>query len=63
MIADLTPYPAMKDSGVPWLGDVPEHWEILPIKRAFVSMDYGISEPATDSGTIRLLTMGNRMDK
>ena len=26
MIADLNPYPAMKDSGVPWLGDVPEHW-------------------------------------
>ena len=20
------PYPAYKDSGVPWLGDVPEHW-------------------------------------
>jgi len=27
MIADLKPYPAMKDSGVPWLGEVPEHWE------------------------------------
>ncbi len=29
MIADLKPYPVMKDSGVPWLGKVPEHWEIL----------------------------------
>ena len=28
MIADLKPYPSMKDSGVEWLGDVPEHWEI-----------------------------------
>ncbi len=28
MIADLKPYPAMKDSGVPWLGEVPEHWEV-----------------------------------
>jgi type I restriction enzyme S subunit len=26
MIADLKPYPVMKDSGVPWLGEVPEHW-------------------------------------
>ena len=26
-LADLKPYPAMKDSGVPWLGEVPEHWE------------------------------------
>lgn len=26
-------YPAYKDSGVEWLGEVPEHWEILPLKR------------------------------
>jgi len=30
MTADLTPYPAMKDSGVEWLGDVPDHWKIEP---------------------------------
>lgn len=30
MIHDLKPYPAMKDSGVPWLGKVPEKWEVLP---------------------------------
>jgi type I restriction enzyme S subunit len=24
----LRPYPAYKDSGVPWLGDVPVHWEV-----------------------------------
>ena len=28
MIADLKPYPAMKDSGVEWLGAVPEHWDV-----------------------------------
>ena len=28
MIADLKPYPAYKDSGVEWLGDVPKRWEI-----------------------------------
>ena len=28
MIADLKPYAAMKDSGEPWLGAVPEHWEV-----------------------------------
>jgi hypothetical protein len=26
------PYPAYKDSGVPWLGHVPEHWEVRTIK-------------------------------
>ncbi|TVT71208.1 MAG: restriction endonuclease subunit S [Pseudomonas sp.] len=25
-------YPAYKDSGVEWLGDVPEHWNISPLK-------------------------------
>ena len=32
MIADLKPYPAMKDSGVPWLREVPEHWEVLRLR-------------------------------
>ncbi len=27
MIADLKPYPAYRDSGLPWLGKVPEHWK------------------------------------
>jgi type I restriction enzyme S subunit len=27
------PYPSYKDSGVPWLGKVPEHWEVRRIKR------------------------------
>jgi len=26
------PYPSYKDSGVPWLGEVPEGWEIKPLK-------------------------------
>jgi type I restriction enzyme, S subunit len=26
VISGLKPYPAYKDSGVPWLGQVPEHW-------------------------------------
>jgi restriction endonuclease S subunit len=28
------PYPTYKDSGVEWLGEVPEHWEVSRIKRA-----------------------------
>ena len=27
MIADLKPYPEYKESGLPWLGQVPGHWE------------------------------------
>ncbi len=32
MIADLKPYPAMKDSGVEWLGAVPAHWGVTRLK-------------------------------
>ena len=32
MIAELKPYPEMKDSGVEWLGEVPEHWKVLRLK-------------------------------
>ena len=31
MVLNPNPYPAYKPSGVPWLGDVPEHWEVRRI--------------------------------
>ena len=31
----LMPYPMMKDSGVKWLGQVPEHWKVLPNRVLF----------------------------
>ena len=58
----LDPNIRLKPSGVEGIGDVPVHWEVMPIKRAFLSMDYGISESGSDSGTIRLLTMGHLKD-
>jgi type I restriction enzyme S subunit len=35
MIADLKPYPEYKESGLPWLGQVPGHWGLLRSKRLF----------------------------
>lgn len=32
MIADLKPYPTMKDSRVPWVGEIPEHWEVRKLR-------------------------------
>ena len=29
----LDPNVPMKDSGVDWIGDIPEHWEVVPLKR------------------------------
>ena len=37
MIDGLKPYAAMKDTGVPWLGEVPEHWKFLARLRGEVS--------------------------
>lgn len=39
MINDLKPYPMMKDSGVPWLGAVPEHWEVRRLKYVLKERD------------------------
>ena len=36
MIADLKPYAEYKESGLPWLGQVPGHWEARPAFGAFV---------------------------
>ncbi len=32
MIADLTPYPDYKESGLPWLGQVPGHWAVRRLR-------------------------------
>ncbi len=32
MAAELKPYPAYKDSGVPWLGEMPSHWEVCKLR-------------------------------
>jgi type I restriction enzyme S subunit len=37
----LDPTVPMKDSGVEWIGEVPAHWEVLPVKRL-------VSIPITD---------------
>ena len=37
--AGLDPSPRLKPSGVEWLGDVPEHWEVIPNRRLFQERD------------------------
>ena len=32
MIDSLMPYPAYRDSGLPWLGLVPDHWKVHRLK-------------------------------
>ncbi|MCX6546397.1 MAG: restriction endonuclease subunit S [Acidobacteria bacterium] len=39
MIADLKPYPEYKESGLPWLGRVPRHWQPMRLKRILRPID------------------------
>ena len=39
MIADLKPYSAYRESGLPWLGDVPEHWDVKRLKLLLREVD------------------------
>jgi len=39
MISSLQPYRAMKDSGIEWLGEIPEHWELERGKNLFTKAE------------------------
>jgi type I restriction enzyme S subunit len=59
------PYPAYKDSGVEWLGEIPVHWEVTSIKKlarpgyqTFTDGDW-IEAPYITQEGIRLLQTGN----
>ena len=39
MTSDLKPYPAYKDSGVSWLGEVPSHWDVSALRRKLRPVD------------------------
>lgn len=52
MIDGLRPYPAMKNSGVPWLGAVPEHWGVKRNKLFLREVD-----ERSEDGSEELLTV------
>jgi len=62
MIHNLKPYPAYKDSGVPWLGEVPEHWEVRRVKQ-LCRFIYGDSLPteARQHGDIAVFGSNGRV--
>jgi len=39
MIANLQPYPEYKDSGVPWLGNIPAQWDVRRMKLLLSEVD------------------------
>ena len=62
----LDPNVPMKDSGVEWLGEIPEHWNVMPLGQAMqlvmdfrgrtplkLGMDWGGDIPAISAGNVR----------
>ena len=47
--AGLEPEPKMRASGVEWLGDVPAHWEVLPLRRWYRVVNGGTPSSAEDA--------------
>ena len=41
----LNPNAPMKDSGIDWLGQVPEHWEVRPLYALLKRITYGFTNP------------------
>lgn len=52
----------LKPSNVPWLHEIPHHWETRPLKQLLIRMDYGTSENSRGEGRVRVLTMGHIRD-
>lgn len=48
----LNPDAPMKDSGVEWLGEVPEGWDVLPLRRFLLTIQQGSSPIASDSSPV-----------
>jgi type I restriction enzyme S subunit len=57
----LDPNAPMKDSGIEWLGQVPTHWQVLPLRRLIQSdrrITYGIVQPGKPDEVGRYMVRG-----
>ena len=56
----LDPSVPMKDSGIPWLGKVPAHWEVLSLRRIVTRfVDYRGKTPTKTESGVPLITAKN----
>lgn len=55
MIENLKPYPAYKDSGIPWAGNIPVHWRSARLKNSVDGCVNGIWGEEPDGGVHDLL--------
>ena len=58
-MSNYNPYPAYKDSGVEWIGEVPEHWEVKPIKIIASCNDDSLPESFSPDTPIRYVDISS----
>ena len=57
MTQGLDPNVSMKDSGVEWIGQIPEHWVILPLTKYSTRVDYrGKTPEKVEEGRLLVTT-------
>jgi type I restriction enzyme S subunit len=56
VIDGLKPYPVYKDAGAPWLGRVPDHWDVTRARNLLREMDV-----RSETGTETHLSMSQRL--
>ena len=55
----LNPNAKMKDSGIEWLGEIPEHWEVKPLKYFVTCNDESLSNQSDKEYELRYIDIGN----
>jgi type I restriction enzyme S subunit len=58
VIADLKPYPEYKESGLPWLDAVPNHWDMVPNRALMQDQRRVVGENAADYTLLSLTLRG-----
>lgn len=49
----------MKDSGIEWLGEIPEHWEVKPLKYFVTTNDEALSNNVDKDYNLKYIDIGN----
>jgi len=55
----LNPDVPMRDSGIEWLGEIPEHWEIKPLKYVVLINQNALPENTNENYEIQYIDIGN----
>ncbi|WP_309719676.1 restriction endonuclease subunit S [Armatimonas sp.] len=56
---NFSKYENYKNSGIEWIEEVPEHWEIKRLKEILSEVVYGTSEKTKETGKYEVLGMGD----